>query len=191
MNTLLRVLLKIPILGNKIRSSDGYLLGQIQALFSMEDYLQCFQLAYQRLYENKTSSIEQDSHSYPDFVKYAVRSAAKLKDQSIYDEVKNIILSIGVKYYEREISESIIELSLLGYFFQDKDGMFNLAELASEIDKSWGEPYFLLGWYKLPNREAIPYFNDAISKDPLYRKRILEDSVCNKYPKIIAEIDKK
>ncbi|MGD9170051.1 MAG: hypothetical protein PVI97_08325 [Candidatus Thiodiazotropha sp.] len=191
MNALLKVLLKIPILGSKIQSSDGYLLGQIQALFSIGDYKQCFQLTSQRLLADKKKPIEQDSYTYSEFIKYAVLSAAKLKNRSVYDEVKHILLNIGVRHYERDIAQSIVKLSLLGYFFQDKDGMSKLAKLASEIDEGWGEPYFLLGWYEVPNKAAIPYFNDAIAKDPSYRKRILEDSECNKYPEIITELKKK
>jgi hypothetical protein len=191
MELLSRILLGMPIIGNKIKSSDGYLLGQSQYLFATEDYQACFKLALQGLRKEKKNSKKMSRYIFFEFVRFAVLSAAKLKDRSSYDEIKQVVLNEEWHGQGRDVAESIVKLSLLGHFFQDKDGMKELANLAGKIDGSWGEPNFLLGWYGLPDKGSVSHFNDAISKDPLYRERILSDSLCNKYPEIIAEITRK
>ena len=181
---LIKVLLTLPILGKKIRNSEGFLYGQVHTLYNNKNYEKSLQLAIKGLISHGASS----TLSY-DLLKYAILSVANIKKREFYDDVKEIVLSNFATTTGREYAESVIKLSLLGHFFDDRVGMIELAKIASSMDETWGEADFLLGWYDLKDSHSIEYFRSAISKNIAYKERILNDPNCKKYPDILNALE--
>lgn len=86
------------------------------------------------------------------------------------------------------VAKSIMRLSKWSFHEKDVDGMVRMARRASEVCPSWGEPYFILGWYGLfvPNIDSISYFEKAVELDrDVYLKKIASNKECRKEKSIM------
>lgn len=184
-------LFHVPIISHLLKLSDNIMIGAIYGSFLSQNYEDSLQFSLYGLKRKRKNNNRHSHDTWWEFMKYAIKSALKVYKREYYEELRKLAIN-GPKPIEgREIAQSLIELSALGYSFRDKKDMsqlVELAELAGSADSSWGEPDFILGWYKLPNNEAILHFKKAINKDPSYKSRVMHDSTCNKYPEIIAQI---
>jgi len=185
MKFFVKLLLSFPFLGKAIRSSDAYILGQLQSLFANNDYLECLSESLDYL---KKPNSKGDQLLWWEFASFAILSTAKLQDRDAYNELVILLADREIPSNKRSVAESLTKLSMLGYFFQDKEGMLKLAEQAKKADESWAEPEFLLGWYQLPSMDSVTHLKNAINIDSEYLSRIKSDSTCLKYPEVIEQL---
>ncbi len=185
MNFFVKLLLSFPFSGKAIKSSDAYILGQLQLLFANNDYLECLSKSLDFLRKSKNKG---EPLLWWEFSSIAILSTAKLQNRDTYNELVALLTDHEIPSGKRSVAESLVKLSMLGYFFQDKEGMLKLAEQAKKADESWAEPEFLLGWYQLPSTGSATHLKNAINIDSEYLSRIRSDSTCLKYPEIIKQL---
>ena len=186
MKLLTKILLALPLIGRMIKSSKGYLLANLQLLLNAKKYKECVELACYEL-SNETTATS-DEFIWWEVMNMAVQCASKEQSKDDYVRLVKLVINRKIPSFKRSVAKTLTNLSMLGYFHHDVEGMIEVAKLASTADRDWGEPYFLLGWYHLPRKESIELFKKAVEKDSIYMDRIKTDSTCQKYPEIVAEL---
>jgi len=184
---LISLILRIPVVGTKLKTSSSFVLGQIGFAFSSKDYRGCLDLIYASI-EYEPPKIRSNDWIWWEIIRYSVLSAAKLKNANDYKHISDILSKNINPLKDRSVAETLIKLSQLAFYFQDLIGAKKYAMLSIEADEKWGEGEFLLGWYNLPTEESIEYFKSAINKDKKYLKRIQTDDKCLEYPEILKHV---
>jgi hypothetical protein len=181
--------LNTPIIGDLLKLSDSIVIGSVAGAYSSQNYELCLQYALHGLTRKRKKISGHDRWIWWQYMKYGMESAYKTYTCVDYEKLRDLALSGPAPEEEREVGETLVKLSALGYACKDKEGAVSLIKLAGKTDKSWGEPDFLLGWFNLPGDESVHYFKQAIEKDSSYKSKILNNERCTKYPDIIAQLN--
>ena len=182
--------LNTPIIGDLLKLSDTVVMGSVAGAYFSQNYELCLQFALHGLTRKRKKITEYKRWIWwQQYMKFGTDSAYEIYSCADYEKLRDLALGGPAPEEHREVAEILVKLSTLAYACKDKEGSVSLIKLAGKIDKSWGEPDFLLGWFNLPSDESVHYFNQAIEKDSSYKSKILNDKRCNKYPDITAQLD--
>ncbi len=184
LRSLFKFLLNMPVIGNLLKMSDSILLGAVYGTYLIEQYEESLNYAFYGLSRKRKK--HGDNPNW-DIMDYAIKSATKLNRRSDYEKLYQLAIASPDSVEGREVGKIILRLAMWAHTFKDREGVVELVNLASHTDKTWGEPDFLMGWFNMPSDESINYFRQAIEKDESYKKRILNDTACNRHSNIIAE----
>lgn len=110
-------------------------------------------------------------------------------------ETKLTHLSLNYKNQDFESHDKAFCLIAISLWMFER-GKINMAVLtaaeAAKADLSWGYGDFMVGWYKLflGGNDAVKHFNIAVSKDWSFLHRINKDSICQKFPSVLKEVNR-
>jgi hypothetical protein len=124
------------------------------------------------------------------FMRLAIHSLPNCEDQKRWEDVFEIAKEISEPVENYFAAQSYCQFSLWKYETGDDGAAIQLAEIASRVDKTWGQPEFLLGLYCLviSGRDPMKHFTEAIRKDHRIIFRIANHPDCRQHPHIIHQL---
>ncbi|MDH3704196.1 MAG: hypothetical protein OEU46_23100 [Alphaproteobacteria bacterium] len=124
------------------------------------------------------------------FMSLATKSLRQCDDQSKWDEAIELAKASRNPPEDYYAAQSYLAFSHWKYAMEDYDAAIEFAEVASRADSSWGEPDFVLGWYRLVlgGGDAMHHLTEAVRKDSRIFFRIASDPKCRQYPHIIQKL---
>lgn len=124
------------------------------------------------------------------FMSLATESLKHCTDQSKWEEAIELAESSRNPPEDYHAAQSYLAFSHWKYAMEDYDTAIKFAEIASRADSSWGEPDFVLGWYRLVlgGGDAMHHLTEAVRKDSRIFFRIANDPQCRQFPHIIQKL---
>ena len=194
--SILRLLMKIPLIKKVASESVGGLFGSIFRCWEHEDYEKATKIAIYALekYKNKNRKITLLADYYKfiwwSFMRCGVDSAQHIENKELRNKLIEHAKSAIEPYNNYDAAYSYLEFSRWMYQSEQYDAAIRYAEIASNADITWAEPDFILGWYSLllnkGNVEA--FLSMAIKKDQRILFRISNNDICKQYPHILNKL---
>lgn len=123
------------------------------------------------------------------FLLMAAKNLEKTDDREKQDEVISLAQSVARPSRDYTCAACFLAFARWRFRAGDHQEAIAFAEVAAQIDPTWAEPDFLLGWYCLvKGGDALTPLKSAIRKDPRVLFRIASDPVCRRHPHIIASL---
>lgn len=168
--------------------------GSISALANRGEHDKAAALAIEALKEYRHAPDSTWTVSGRDVWWYFMQLAAFSVDKCGDREKREALIGLA-RHGVRPINGYFEALSFLTFSrwkFRERDygAAIEFAEVAADVDETWAEPDFILGWYSqvLGWGDAMEHFARAVRKDPSIRSRIVEDPVCGRHPHIVQKL---
>ena len=191
---LLNLITKIPYFRKKVRESEGGLSGKIFRYQGKGMHLEATQtalFALEKFRHRKPTLIPQmHHHTWWTFMSHAVKSAKHIEQEDLKSRLIDFAES-GIQPFDGyNVASAFLEFSRWEYRAGNHEKALEYAEIASNADDTWGEPDFLLGWFKLVlgKADAEESLSRAIEKDQRILFRVASNDVCKQYPGMIAKL---
>lgn len=124
------------------------------------------------------------------YMDLAASNLEKCDDREKWEELIEMA-SNGIKPFQGyDVASSFLAFSRWKYRVGDHDRAIEFAQIAANADATFGEPDFLLGWYRLVlgGGDALDHLSAAVRKDKRIIFQIAKDPECRKHPHILQKL---
>lgn len=190
----LRALFKIRFIGRRLDRTVGGRVGTISRCANKGLHDRAVAHAFDALNEYRDipdgKFMSSGREYWWTFMSLATESLQHCDDQSKWEEAIALAKASRNPPEDYDAAQSYLAFSHWKYAMEDYDAAIEFAEVASRADPSWGEPDFILGWYRLVlgGGDALHHLTEAVRKDSRIFFRIANDPECRQYPHIIQKL---
>lgn len=191
---LLRPLFRCRPLRSKVAKTWGGRVGVISRHAAQGDNETAAALAIQAAKDCRQGSRSDWRASGRDhwwfFVRLAAGSAGRCGSSRLKQEVIQLAGVESEPARGLNAAEAFLEFARWAYDEGELDAAIAYAEQAAAADESWGEPDFMLGWYRLASGDGEPlrHFARAVGKDPGLYFQIAKDPLCKSHPHLMQAL---
>jgi tetratricopeptide (TPR) repeat protein len=186
---ILTIMYSIPPLSRYLEKTKPFLIGKISKLLKNEKYNEALDLSRSGL-EKCDKKFEFDHLWWWEFMSYAVYCAQTLNDDKTMSKLFEMAENGFEPFEGRHYSYCYCYFSHFKYVEGDYDLAINLAERANKADDTFGDPFYLLGYYELfiNDQDPLELFKAAIERDHSILNRIVNHPALKEFPNIIAKL---
>lgn len=191
---LLWPILRSRFLRRRLETSTGARIGQISHLAEQGQHGPAATLALETLLDIRQRRKTGRVRLFSDHWWFVARQAAESLDQSEDREGRATLLALSEAedLPRGDFDAAACFLAFAHWAYDDRawDDALALAERAASIDKTWGEPAFILGWYRLVlgGGDPLEAFMEAVRREPDMLFRIAGDPECRRHPHILQRL---
>jgi tetratricopeptide (TPR) repeat protein len=183
------IIYSIPPFKKYLSKTKPFLNGKISKLLKDEKYNEALDLSFVGL-EKCDKDNEFDHFWWWAFMNYAVYCAHTLNDDKTMSKLFEMAENGFAPFEGRYYSHCYCYFSHFKYVEGDYELAISLAERAKKADDTFGESYYLLGYYELfiNDKDPLDLFNAAIERDHSILNHIVNHPALKEFPHIIAKL---